>query len=289
MHTSHPRHRLAAPSSGPRRPGSQTALAGAALLALTVACQPPSSVPRPVPDVRLSFIQQRPDEGTARGNLRVVSRARRPLTVSAVGLDWRGYGGSRLVAYSTTVQPGQTLDLRMTMPAPTCTARPASAYGLVVLDGLRVRSRIDPSGQGYLRRMWRRACDQSTFARTVRYAYTGPWRTVRYRGYDALSGRLVLRRRSGTAPVRLDALTGSVLFDLRLAHPLVLRHGQESSSAALLLDPGRCDAHGLASSQQTFVFRATVRLAGGRPMRVYVEPGREAVAHANAMLRRACH
>ena len=88
-------------------------------------------------------------------------------------------------------------------------------------------------------------------------------------GWDhALEGRLLLTRRGGGSTVRLDQLTGSVLFALHPARPLVLASGRASAQVPLVLVPGRCDAHSLADSQQTFVFRATVRVGTGRAMRV---------------------
>jgi hypothetical protein len=264
-----------------------------ALVTLVAACtsEPtspaPSRDPRP-PDVRLSFIQQRLDEGTSRGNLRVISHDARALTVSRVGIDWPGYGDRVVQPMDGTIEPRQTLDLRVVLPPPVCEAPAASAYGIVVLAGVTVRARIDGSGRGYLTRMWQRACDERAFGDAVSVTYEGPWRTVRAFGYDALQGRVVMRRLSGDPMVKLTELTGSVLFELHLAHPLVLPPGQRATSAPVVFVPGRCDSHGLSQSQQTFVFRATVHLDNGRRMRVYVEPGRRARAEANAMLRRAC-
>ena len=263
------------------------------LVALVGACtSEPTSPDSPrhpsPPHVRLSFIQQRLDEGTSRGNLRVISHDPRALTVSRVGVDWPGYGDPVVQHVDGTIEPRQTLDLRVVMPPPTCDAPPAPAYGVVVLAGITVRARIDHDGQGFLTRMWQRACDERAFGEAVSVTYEGPWRTVRAFGYDALQGRVVMRRRSRDPTVTLGELTGSVLFELHLAHPLVLSPGQRTTSAPVVFVPGRCDSHGLSQSQQTFVFRATVHIDGGRRMRVYVEPGRRARAEANTMLRRAC-
>lgn len=241
------------------------------------------------PRVRLSFIQQRIDEGTSRADLRVVSHEGRSLAVTAIGLDWPGYGGHRVQHYETTVAPRQTLDLRMTLPPPACATAGPPAYGIVVLDGTTVRARIDRTGQGYLHRIWQRACDERAVRRAVDVRYTGPWRTLHAFGWDhALEGRLLLTRRAGGSTVRLDQLTGSVLFALHPARPLVLASGRASAQVPLVFVPGRCDAHGLADSQQTFVFRATVRVGTGRAMRVYAEPDRETRRRALAMLHEQC-
>jgi hypothetical protein len=69
---------------------------------------------------------------------------------------------------------------------------------------------------------------------------------------------------------------------------LVLASGRASAQVPLVFVPGRCDAHGLADSQQTFVFRATVRVGTGRAMRVYAEPDRETRRRALAMLHEQC-
>jgi len=210
------------------------------------------------------------------------------LVATRIGLDWPGYGGRLRQPTEATLQPRQTIDLRMIMPRPTCDAPGAPAYGLVTLNGQAVRMRIDASGQGYLTRMWRRACDEQAVTEAVGIDYTGPWRTVRTLGYDALQGRVRLTRRAGDPAVTLTELTGSVLFELHTGGALTLAPGQRSTSRPVVFVPGRCDSHGLSQSQQTFVFRATLRLDGGRRMRVYAEPGRRARSEANAMLRREC-
>ena len=182
------------------------------LVALVGACtSEPTSPDSPrhpsPPHVRLSFIQQRLDEGTSRGNLRVISHDPRALTVSRVGVDWPGYGDPVVEHMDGTIEPRQTLDLRVVMPPPTCDAPPAPAYGVVVLAGITVRARIDHDGQGFLTRMWQRACDERAFGEAVSVTYEGPWRTVRAFGYDALQGRVVMRRRSGDPTVTLGELT----------------------------------------------------------------------------------
>jgi hypothetical protein len=258
---------------------------------LVTGCSSSPAAPREAgpaaPRVRLSFIQQRIDEGTSRANLRLISREGRQLTVSGIGLDWEGYGGSFRRVYETTVAARQTLDLRMQMPSPSCGPAPAPAYGIVVLDGVTVRARIDASGEGYLHRMWQRACDQRAVSKAVSIRYAGPWRSVRAFGWDGVQGRMEVVRRSGSQAVTLTELTGSVLFDLH-AEPVVLPPGAASASSPVVFVPGRCDAHGLSQSQQTFVFRATVRLDAGRRMRVYAEPDDATRRVANGMLRKAC-
>lgn len=247
------------------------------------------TTPDPTPPaVGLSFIQQRIDEGTTRGNLRVINEENKPLVVTRIGLDWPGYG--RFVRdFETTIAPRQTIDLRIDMPKPLCDAATPRAFGIVDFSGSVLRARIDGSGQGYLQRMWRRACDMTAVSQAVSFHYSGPWRSVTAFGYHhVLHGRFELRRRSGNEPVTLVRLTGSVLFDLHLDRRIVLGPHAAAGSSSLVFVPGRCDAHGLSQSQQTFVFRAAVRIGSGRLMNVYAEPDRHTQNRANAMLDRAC-
>lgn len=110
-------------------------------------------------DVGLSFIQQRADEGTERAQLRVLNHGARELAIRGVGLDWIGYGDRFLQPYVTTVAPGQTLDLRITLPVPACADASGLPHGVLRLDDDRmVRRPLDVQGHDFLLKLWRRMC-----------------------------------------------------------------------------------------------------------------------------------
>jgi len=88
----------------------------------------------------------------------VVNHGDEELTVTGLGLDWAGYGGTWRQDYDTTVQPGQTLDLQMRLPEPVCNPTEEAARGVVEVDGRAVADELDASGRAFLRRVWRRAC-----------------------------------------------------------------------------------------------------------------------------------
>ena len=130
----------------------------AVLLAATfTACS--GGPPAAQPDLELSFIQQRVDEGTPRAQLRVISREGAPIVVTGIGLDWPGYGEAFSMDYDTTIQAGRTLDLRMVLPDPDCSVEDpgrVAAVGSVEAGGMTVRDRLDESGQGALAQVERR-------------------------------------------------------------------------------------------------------------------------------------
>ena len=240
-------------------------------------------------DVRLSFIQQRVDEGTEQAQLRVLNHGARGLAIRGVGLDWTGFGGRFLEPYVTTVAPGQTLDLRITLPAPECAAVSGLPHGVLRLGADRMLRRpLDVQGRDFLLRVWRRMCAEQYVTRQVALGYGSGWRSVPWRGTLALAGPLVLERRAAEAEVRVLDMFGSVLLDTRLATPLALEPGDRISVSRLRLVPTRCDEHALGQSTQSFNFRATVQVGDDDPVTVLLVPGRRLQRRALAMLYSAC-
>lgn len=261
---------------------------GFAAIVLLAGCTGTASSPEPErepgPDVSLSFIQQRVDEGTARAQLRVVNHEDQDLHVTGVGLDWAGYGGRLLRPYDTVVPAGRTLDLRIVLPPPACDPADGPVRGLLEIGGTTVRSVLDASGTGFVRRIWSRACAEQAVRSAVGLSYGNVWR----RDGDALVGTVELRRREGDELVRLTGLTGSVLFELRLPDPVVLAPGRARSVHEVRLRPGRCDEHAWTESSQSFLFRGVVRIGSGEALPVVLVPDGRVQAKAFALLRDAC-
>ncbi|CAA9363280.1 MAG: hypothetical protein AVDCRST_MAG72-2469 [uncultured Nocardioidaceae bacterium] len=261
---------------------------------MTFGCSPGSDPPAdepvvaPSPSVSLSFLQYRSDEGTRRALLRVTNHDDEVLSPTGIGVDWVGYGGRYRQDYDTTIAPGQTLDLRMSLPPPVCADGSGPAHGLVEVGATTARSRLDPFGQAILRQVWRRSCDKEYVGDRLGVALDDTWRRAGVGRSSYLVGRLDLTRRGGSAEVEVARLRGSVMFDLRLAEPSVLRSGSEHGWYPVELRPLRCDEHALGQSSQTFAWRSELRFHDDELRTVPLVPSLRTQVRANALLERAC-
>lgn len=268
------------------RAGLGVAIGAVVLSACTA--DAPAEDARPSP-VSLSFLQERIDEGTSRAKLRVVNATQEAVDVTGIGLQWPGYGGRILQPYETTVPGGQTLDLSLVLPEPTCAQTGERAAGLVELsEGTVVRDELDSAGQQFLERVWRRACAEQLVAERVALGYGERWQRRGEGRGSSLAGSVELVRREGDAEIRIVEMLGSVLFDVRLARPAVLAPGVAEASFPVSLTPARCDEHALGQSTQTFTFRATVEVGEAEPVTVLVRPDASSRRQALAMLYAAC-
>lgn len=241
------------------------------------------------PGIRLSFIQQRFDEGTARAAITMMNYSGHPMRVRRVGLDWPGYpGGPQRRPY--VVPSGFTVDLRYRLPVPRCGGDPfrTAPIGVAVTGSRTVRRPIDAQGLRFLRRTWAMDCNERLLARTVRLEYDGPWRHGRRGREPALVGSLRLQRLSGGAPVALTEIQGSPIFALSLGRPRLLRPSARAVSVPLFVTSGhRCDPHSRAAVTTPFTFRLWATIAG-EPVTVIAVPRERVQVRMLAFLDRAC-
>lgn len=253
--------------------------------------------PDPMPaGVTLSFVQQRVDEGTRRAGVRVGNGDADPLRVVSVGVDWAGYP-LRLNRVAYDVPGRSVVDLRYLLPRARCdvAAVDQAPTGVAVVrraGRLRtVRRPVDAEGRRFLERLWRTDCDARALRRAVQVSYADRWVRDRAAG-DGLSaeldGALVLRRRAGEEPVRVDQVQGSVLIDLALTGRTTLREGADRVSVPVRVRPGRCDEHGRSQSQQTFVWRAWLAVGDAEPRARVVTPTPRQQRRLLAFLDAAC-
>lgn len=262
------------------------ALLGVAACTGGTAPAPPSTTR--APQVTLGLIQLIPEEGSDQALLRVTNDGREELTVSAVGLAWPGYGDAFAVPNDATVAPGQTLDLRTTLPEPVCTPTTEPANGVLETTAGRVVAPLKDTSQDYVRRLWRTQCDAQVVDEALTLDFDGGW-SQEGAGRDAsAAGTLVVTRREGTERLQVRRATGSVIYDLALDEPLVLEPGERSGQVVVRILPGnRCDEH--ARGQATAPFDFELWLAVGD--RSVVVPFPVTVAASNAaqtMLDRVC-
>jgi hypothetical protein len=245
-------------------------------------------IPEP-PGIRLSFIQQRFDEGTAKAGITVRNHSGHAMAVRKVGLDWPGYPGPPQ-RRPYLVPDGLEVDLRYWLPEPDCSGHPRAedAVSVVVTRSGTVRRRLDAEGVRFLSRIWAADCGARMLARVATLRYVGPWRKSPGGDEPVLTGGVEVTRRSGRQPVTLFQVQGSPLFDLALGIPDTLRPGDRRAVVPLeVRSGGRCDPHSRAAVTTPFTFRIWVRVGGQEVTRVAV-PGKAAQRQMLAFLDRVC-
>lgn len=264
---------------------------------LTVSACDPEPGPDPVDgqpagpavSLRLGFTQLLPEEGTDRGLLRVVNAGPDPVDVTGIGLSWSGYGGPFGQAKDVTIDPGRTVDLKLTLPHALCGRAADPVVGRVSTSAGEVSQPLTPEGTTYLRRLWTRQCTERLVARRVEVAYASRWQQ-QGTGPDAQAvGALRLTRRQGAAEIRLTGLAGSVLYDVRLGEPRSLPRERRAALVPVRLLPGnRCDEHARGQATAPFDFLLRLRIGDGPVLAVAAEPPPAGQRAATRMLDRAC-
>lgn len=246
----------------------------------------------PAPELSSSFVQQRTDEGTSRADVRLTNHGRSPVHVSGVGLSWDGYGGQRLVAADTTYDPGRTIDLPVRLGRLNCASRDETPAAVVRAEGDTLTLALDDAGASALREVWEHACAARQIRRLVSVAFGPRWTP----SADGLRGSLLLTRRAPDAAVAVTGLQGSVLVAFSPAaspppgRPLtVLDPGSASARLPVVLSSnGRCDAHALSESKQTFLLRVELTVDGGEPQQVIVKPDKPTQVEVLGLIRSMC-
>lgn len=278
-------------------------LAGVVLVAAVLAgCTPTGDTPAsPAPSgspassapamrISLAFTQLLPDEGTPKGLLRVVNESDQPLPVTGAGLSWSGYGAEFEQPQDATLAPGQTLDLHVLLPDAHCDEGQEPISGVVSTAGRTTVQELTKSGQQFLRRLWKRGCDDARVADNVSVSYAPGWTIDSV--HDSLDGTLRLDRQDGTEPVTVNYADGSVLYDLVLPDDVTISGDQAHVDVPLSIRPGnRCDEHAIGQATAPFTFRIGVRVGdgpGSTETLVLVPPPVTVQEQATRMLLASC-
>ncbi|MET1058893.1 MAG: hypothetical protein ABWX84_04820 [Nocardioides sp.] len=265
-------------------------LLGVVLLTSVTGCSSDSAgdSEEPAPRVEMSFSQHRIDEGSDRANLRVVNDSDRPAQVTEIGLDSAGYG-EHVEDHDSLVQPGQTIDLRMTLPEPVCDASPTPAYGIVTIAGTRIREKLDTFGQDFVESLWRRTCNLLSVTTVADLAWRFDYEAVGTGRASYLRGVLGVTRKPGaTTPLRVVGMQGSVLFRLQQTARPTLGPDDEQASVPLRLRWGRCDEHAISESSQTFLWKLDISVDGKEPVRITTTVDESDRAPLLDYLKKAC-
>ncbi|MBA2463506.1 MAG: hypothetical protein H0V42_00820 [Nocardioidaceae bacterium] len=237
----------------------------------------------------MSFTQLLPDEGTERGLLRVVNTSDADLHVTGIGLDWPGFGDAFRQDKDSMLLPEQTLDLRITLPAPDCENDSGPVVGLVESGDAAARQELVDSGQVFVRRLWAQQCSARFVSDRVSIEYGERWRRLGSGADSSIVGTLALTRREGTEPIRLLSVQGSVLYGLSLPGPRELAAGVPKGSLPIEILPGnRCDEHARGQATAPFTFRLELKIGDAPANKVLIEPPLSGQTAATALLDRVC-
>lgn len=243
--------------------------------------------PSPSPELTLSFAQWLPDEGTDRAMLRVTNDSGDAVTVTGAGLRWSGYG-EFVDPQDSTLAPGQTLDLRVTLPPPRCDEGEEPVVGVVRTSAAEDAEELTENGQTFLRYLWGRRCESELVHEHVTISYADDWRLGTVRGEPAAIGSLLMERQEGQEPVAALGAGGSVLYDVELAERVVARPDIPVTRVPThILSGNRCDEHARGQATAPFTFRITLRVAD-TTTRMLIPPPPRVQALATVTLDRAC-
>jgi hypothetical protein len=247
--------------------------------------------PIPLPSgVRLSFVQQRIDEGTRRAEVRVQNGTDRPVRVREVGIDWAGFP-LHLQRFPYVVGPQSTVDLPYRLPPAVCGAAVVRApiVGVAMTRSGVVRRPVEADGVRFLQRIHRAACAERRLAAAVDLRYSDRFTLVHRGGRLLLRTVLVLDRGRSRQPIRVVQVEGSVLFDLRLTGRRLLPPRATVATVPIeVRDGGRCDPHSRGQSTQTFLFRMWLRIGEGELLPRILQPTKPQQVRLLAFLDRAC-
>lgn len=191
-----------------------------------------------------------------------------PFEVVGIALD----PGSRFApaegrSTSTTFEPGERIDMKVTYGDVRCADRPAAAprvqLAVRTADGAVQTVEQEPEdGEALLGRLHDAECAADALQRTVAVGFTDTWT----REGEAVYGTIALDRRAGhPEPVTLVEAAGTVIFGLHAEPQLdvpwaTLPPDGDHAEVGVSVTADRCDAHAVADSKKSFQFRSWIAL-----------------------------
>lgn len=265
--------------------GSRTArTAGAALVLALAAC---ATSPTAAPELAVRLEQSRDNENRHLLQVVLTNDGRTPVEVVRLQLRAPGWTGVAPTARTDVVRPGRRLAFPVTYGTALCGREgPATVVvGSRTDGGLQELELRVPDDDPLLPRLHRRECALRELAAAVDVAFDeAAWR----REGDVVTGRLVLRRLEGSAPVTVDALEGTVVLTLRPGARLPLTLAAGRAEVPVTVTASRCDVHALLESKRSYDVPYVATLGAGEPLSVTVRPGARGLALLERLLADVC-
>ena len=231
--------------------------------------------------------QQRHLEGTRRVTVPVQFMSEEAVTVTGIALRTPHFDPLPPEPKESLLHPGRKVALQVDLGTPRCGPLPDEPprVHLTVRQGDDpARDLVLPVPTWLLDTLRERECAVAALSEAV---------SVRFGEFDPPDGitldtELVVERRDSTDPVEIERVAGSVLLTLTPATlgPPVATMTPSAAVAQIPVEVSatRCDAHGLAGSQKTFVFSVWVAVGGAEPVYVEVRPPPELESAMRATL-----
>jgi hypothetical protein len=216
-----------------------------------------------VPGITAEAVRLRTDEAVGgQVQVRITNTGDAPFRVTSVAIDSPGFAALPATAEEADYAPGRTIDLPTPFGSAVCgAAADPSAARITVVRPSGSERLVVPLAGTTLALIHREECDAAAVSAVV---------DVRVADLvdapAAVTGTLVVARRTGSEPVVLTFLGRSVVLEPQLGEPLplTLAAGQAELRVPVTFSTERCDPHALAETKQPFLFPLRVAV-GGRP------------------------
>ncbi len=248
----------------------------------------------------------REDDVPNRVQIQANSTASGPVSLKNLRLVWPGFTEMQPAPGIYTVAPGQVVDLPVPVGEPICSVPPklteaVPTQGAVAAAtaqfgaGPPVAVRIPITDtRGVLPRLYVPACRVEAVRYSATISFGSTWSDTDFEGEPAAAGTLRIERNSGTDPVVISEIRGSVLLRFRPEKPpsgtlVALAAGETVSEApVLLVQSGDCRPHALADSKHTFFLAAVVKIGDAPEAIIDIFPDAASQLQLTGMINLSC-
>lgn len=238
-------------------------------------------------DVRTWIGQQRHLEGTRRITVPVQFLSDTPVTVTAIAVRTPHFDPLPPEPKESLLHPGRKVALQVDLGPPRCGSladEPSEVHLTVRLGDDPPRVLVLPVPTWLLDALRDRECAVAALQEAV---------SVRFGDFSepdgiALGTELVVERQDSADRIVIERIAGSVLLTIApesAETPVAtIPPGAPDARIPVEVSATRCDAHGLAGSQKTFVFSVWVAVGDAEPVYVEVRPPPELESAMRATL-----
>ena len=255
----------------------------------------PSKTAPPAPDLVGALQQYREDEVTHTLKVVLKNSGTSTTRITALRVVWPGLSGTDEATVDYDLPPGATVALKVPYGDAVCTtgSRPTDT---VVAEIRTPDAQITlplTASDLLLEKLWDQDCARQRLLDAVDVRFGDTWTPATQGGAPVLRGTLELARGSGTGPIEVLDLDGSVLLTLDATPPAsdpLLTMPADAATASLSIDVGstlRCDGHSLGESKKTYVFDVGLDLGDGR-VDLTLMPPDDVKPQMYAVIEKAC-
>jgi len=255
----------------------------------------PSKTAPPAPDLVGALQQYREDEVRHVLKIELRNTGTETVRIDALRVEWPGLDGTQDATPAYDLPPGVVAALEVPYGEAVCAAaeRPTDPVNAVVLAGDQEVLVPLAVSDDLLERLWDLDCRRQRILEAVDVELGTAWARTTVDGQPVLRGTLELTRGSGTGPIEVLDLDGSVLLTLDATPPAsdpLLTMPADAATASLSIDVGstlRCDGHSLGESKKTYVFDVGLDLGDGR-VDLTLMPPDDVKPQMYAVIEKAC-